>query len=577
MFDTLPKSALDALEWGPTDYQPYIDDLLGRTLNADNVDAFLRDWTRLSDLLSEVGSRLGVATTQNTADEDAKGRYVKFVETIFPPSQMAEQQLKEKLLASGLSPAGFEIPLRNMRLEVEIFRAENLPLMVEEQKLGVAFDEVMGAMTIQWEGQEIAMKEIEPVGNNPDRVLREAAWRASHGRFLQDRAKINELWGKFLGLRLQMAKNAGYKDYVTFRWKQMGRVDYTPDDCATFHAAIEEVAVPAAARIYEKRRQHLGVATLRPWDMNVDPTHPATILLDAQNRKPLRPFETVEEMDRKAVDIFGHVDPALGSYYTTMQKESLLDLAARKNKANTAYCTAYPLMQRPFVFMNATQIHDSVQTLLHEAGHAFHVFESVHLPYAQQRGTPIEMAEVASMSMELLAAPYLSETHGGYYSPADAARARIDHLEGMITFWPYMAVVDSFQLWVYRNPEVSADPAACDEQWGLLWDRFMRGIDWTDLDVFKLTGWHRKLHIHQIPFYYIEYGLAQLGAAQVWAGSLKDQAAAVASYRKALALGGSRPLPELYEAAGAKFSFDANTLHSMVDLIEETIGTLEKI
>jgi oligoendopeptidase F len=575
MFNTLPSNAVDALAWGVEKYQPFFEDLQARPLSAETVDQFLADWTKIGDLIGEVLSRLNVATTQDVTDEAAKAKFLGFIENALPVLMPLDQALKQKLLASKLEPAGFEIPLRNMRVEVEIFRESNIPLMVEERKLGTAFDEVTGAQTVQWNGQEIPLPQIYTEATQPDRAIREAAWRTAHSRYLDDRDGINNLWVSFLNLRQQMARNAGFDSYIEYRWKQMGRFDYSAKDCQSFHNAIEQVVVPAAARLYEKRRQTLGVSTLRPWDLGIDPTHPADIT--ALGDEPLRPFSTGDEMDAKAAAIFQHVDPALGDYYATMQREGLLDLANRKGKAPGGYCTTYPVARRPFIFMNAVGLHNDVQTLLHEAGHAFHAFEAMAQPYMQLRDVPIEFAEVASMSMEKLAAPYLTKNFGGYYTPAEAARARIEHLQGAITFWTYMAVVDAFQHWVYNNIEAAKDPANCDAAWGNLWNRFMVGVDWSGLEAERVTGWHRKLHIHQIPFYYVEYGLAQLGSVQVWANALRDQAGAVASYRKALALGGSVTLPKLFEVAGAKFAFDAETLAAAVTLVELVIEQLEQV
>jgi oligoendopeptidase F len=258
-----------------------------------------------------------------------------------------------------------------------------------------------------------------------------------------------------------------------------------------------------------------------------------------------------------------------------MRQNDMLDVPNRKNKRPGAFCTSLPHTGSPYIFMNAVGKRDDVRTLLHEAGHAFHNFETMqHLPYLPQRRYPIEFAEVASMAMELLAAPYLDSTHGGYYVTADAARDRIAHLEKIIFFWPYMAVVDGFQHWAYTSGDAPRDPAACDEKWAELWSRFIH-VDYTGLETERMTGWHRKQHIYNYPFYYVEYGLAQLGAVQVWANALSDQAGAVKRYREALALGGTRSIPELYAAAGAKFAFDAKTLGEAVGLIESTIERLE--
>jgi oligoendopeptidase F len=366
-------------------------------------------------------------------------------------------------------------------------------------------------------------------------------------------------------LRLKLAANAGQPDYRAYRWHQLLRFDYRPADCKSFHDAIEKVAVPAASRLYERRRQQLGLKTLRPWDLTVDPL----------GRAPLQPFKDISELKEKISNIFHHVHPELGAYFDTMIRENLLDLDNRKNKAPGGYCTGFNFVHRPFIFTNAVGIHNDVQTMLHEGGHSFHVFETAGLNYFAQLFAPTEFAEVASMSMELLATPYLTIDQGGFYSPADAARARIEQLEHLITFWPYMAVVDAFQHWVYENPQKAEKADQCDAEWGALWQRFMPGVDWSGLEDAMLTGWHRKLHIHTIPFYYVEYGMAQLGAIQVWSNALKDQASAVARYRKALSLGGTEALPRLYQAAGAKLAFDADTLDRAIQLIDTKIQEFE--
>jgi oligoendopeptidase F len=290
----------------------------------------------------------------------------------------------------------------------------------------------------------------------------------------------------------------------------------------------------------------------------------------------LKPFTTINELMRGTSSIFYHVDPVLGGYFDAMVMDGLTDLENRKNKAPGAYCTSYTSLRKPFVFVNAVGTHNDVATTLHESGHAFHVFETAKIPYIQQLAVPMEFAEVASTGMELLASPYLTKEFGGFYTEAEAARARIEHLEGMLLFWPFMAVVDAFQQWVYEHPRSSADPAACDKKWGQLWDRFIPGVDWSGLEKIKVTGWHRKLHIHQVPFYYVEYGLAQLGAVQIFGNARKEQVKAVADYRKALALGGMVTLPELFTTAGANFGFDAATLKNAVDLMELVIQELEQ-
>ncbi len=555
------------MTWPWEKIAPYYAELEKQSLSAANVKDWLADWSRLDEYLYETYSRLHVATTVDTTDQEAQKRFEAFLEDILPEAQKADHALKKKLVESGLEPEGFQIPLRDMRAEIEIFREANLPLEVEEQKLRNAYDQIIGAQTVEWHYREYTISQMRPFLQNPDRQVREEAWRLMTERQLRDRGPLTTIWQQLLDLRQQMAANADKPDYRAFRWQQMGRFDYTPDDCRAFHQAIEEVVVPAAAEILEKRRQRLGVERLRPWDLNVDPF----------SRPPLRPFRDVEELKAKTEAIFQYVDPQLGAYYHTMREENLLDLDNRKGKAPGGYCTSFPLSKRPFIFMNAVGVHDDVQTMLHESGHAFHAFESFALPYIHQREVPMEFAEVASMSMELLASPYLTHEHGGFYTPQEAARARIEHLERSILFWPYMAVVDAFQHWVYEHPDEAHDPAICDRIWGNLWDRFMPVTDWQGLEDAKVSGWMRKLHIFQHPFYYVEYGLAQLGAVQVWANALKDPRGAVAAYRKALALGGTVTLPELYAAAGAKFAMDAPTLRQAVDLMRRVIDELEAI
>ncbi|MCE9560038.1 MAG: M3 family oligoendopeptidase, partial [Armatimonadetes bacterium] len=488
------------------------------------------------------------------------------LDEIFPHQTVADNKVKNKLIDSGLSLPEIEVSLKKIRAEAEVFTPLNVDLAGEEAKLGMEFDKIMGSQTVNWEGDEITLSRLAQQYQNDDRAIREKAWRLDMARRHQDRAAMNELWGRFLANRLQQADNLGLEqDYRAMLWKQKHRFDYDANDCKSFHAAIEQVVVPAAERIYEKRRKRLGLDTLRPWDL--DASFPGDT--------PLKPFDDVAVMNERAKRILHNVDPELGEMYLTMDREGLLDLDNRKNKAPGGYCTEFAVVQRPFIFMNAVGSHRDVQTLLHEAGHAFHVFESAHLPYLIQGNYGSEVAEVASMSMELLSAPYFEESKGGYYSTRDAARARIEHLEKLILFWPYMAVVDAFQHWVYENPSLAADAANCDAAWTKEWNRFMKGVDWSGLEDIAATGWHRKLHIFQVPLYYVEYGLAQLGAIQVWSNSLTDPAKATRQYRDALALGGTASIPDFFRTAGAKFAFDAGTVGAAVKLCEDTIAELE--
>ena len=565
MFKSLGKSPQELLTWDWPDYEPYAKDLVARELNAESIDPWLHDWSRFDEVLMEVFNRLSLATTQNTADKEAEKRYTNFVDNIYPAMLEVEQQLKVKLLESNLEPRGFEIPLRDYKVDASIFRDENLPLLSEEARLNLEYDQIVGKQTVEWDDKEITPTQLRPVYQEQERDRREQAWRKMTACFLSDRQSLNDLWIRLFDLRTRLAANAGEPEFRSYAWKLRHRHDYTPQDCITFQNAIEEVVVPVAERIYARRKERLGLDRLRPWDLEVD-----SFKLPA-----LHPYQSIDELKAKTARIFEHVDPDLGNHFKTMIREELLDLDNRMNKAPGGYCTFFPITRRPFIFANAVGIHDDVQTLLHESGHAFHVFEFSHIPLMQLLDPPMEFNEVASMSMEFLGGPYLAADQGGFYSPIDAARAFRDHLETSILFWPYMAVVDGFQHWAYTNPQKGADPAACDAAWDSLWQRFMKGVDWSGLEQERMTGWHRKLHIFQVPFYYVEYGLAQLGAGQVWRNSLQDPHKAVADYRTALSLGGTVGLPALFQAAGARFSFEAGPLREVVTLMEEKLEELE--
>jgi oligoendopeptidase F len=480
----------------------------------------------------------------------------------------ADQRIKEHLLSSGLNPPpGFEIPLRDMQADAELFCAGNLELATEEQRLVNAYNRIVGAQTAEWEGQEVTLYELEARLQDPDRATRERAWRLRVERQLADRGAIDALWADLVALRHQMARNAGFADYRAFRWRQLHRFDYTAEDCLRFHQAIQAVAVPAAGRIYERYRRGLGVAMLRPWDLEADPL----------GRLPLEPFRDAEELERKAAAIFWRIDPQLGAHFDVMRQERLLDLDNRRDKAPHGWCATFPLTRRPFIFMNAVGWQRDVVMLLHEAGHAFHVFEMADLPYVHQLDVPAEFLEVASMSLELLAGPYLAASEGGFYSEQDAARARVKHLEdAVIVSWPYIAAMDAFQHWVYTNTGAARDGATSGAKWAEIWLRFMPSVEWRGLGDALRVSWQAIPHFFGWPLSGIEYGIAQLGAVQVWRNALGDRADALARYRRALSLGGTVPLPRLYEVAGAQLVFDANALGEAVALMEDTVAALQQ-
>jgi len=328
MLDSLPETTEKFMLWPWSKIEPYFNDLALRPIEDAGIAGWLADWTTLSQLVSETYQRLYVATTVDTTDRQAELRYQAFLDGIFPLAQAANQKIKEKFLASGLEPDGFTVPLRNMRAETELFREANLPLISEEKKLSTEYDRIKGNQTVDWQGRELTIMQLLPVYQDPDRVVRESAWRMAAARQLTDRQAINDLWHKLMDVRKQLASNAGRADYREYRWQEMLRFDYTSQDCVRFHQAIEAVVVPAAERIYEKRRKQLGIESLRPWDLNVDPL----------GRPSLRPFKDVAQLEETTARVFNHVDPMLGDYFEVMRREKLLDLDNRKGKAPGGYC-----------------------------------------------------------------------------------------------------------------------------------------------------------------------------------------------------------------------------------------------
>jgi oligoendopeptidase F len=375
---------------------------------------------------------------------------------------------------------------------------------------------------------------------------------------LVDRDTLDDLFDRMVALRQEIAHEAGFPSFTEYAYRVRERFDYGVAEAEAFQDAIEKVVVPLARRIQEERRQALGVPALKPWDLSVDPL----------GRPPLRPFSDVEKLAEGAQAIFSDVDPELGAQFAYLRSNGLLDLANRKGKAPGGYQTTLEDDRLPFIFMNAVGVDGDVRTLLHEGGHAFHALASRGEPLASYRESPIEFCEVASMSMELLGARDLKL----FYDEADSNRSYRQLLEGIVTILPWIATVDAFQHWVYAHPgQTRLERRAA---WVALLDRFGGSVDWSGHEDARSNGWHRQLHIFLYPFYYIEYGIAQLGALQIWRRSLIDRAGAVADYRKALAIGGARPLPQLFEAAGAKFEFSEASLGPLMDAIGKELDQL---
>jgi oligoendopeptidase F len=551
------------------DIEPHYERLAERPL--DDVETWLRDWSRLNEILFEAQALAHVAYTGDARDPAAEEAHLRFSGTIAPRAREQEVRLGRRLLATGDTPEGLEMFVRRLRNQDRIFRERNVPLFAELQTHVSAWQKLAAGLSAEWDGAQVALPALRVHEASPDRTERERAYRLHTGAFAARRDDVADIFDRLYALRQQVAANAGFENYRDYAHAEKNRFDYAPADCERFHDAVERVVVPAVRRRNERRARLMGLDALRPWD-GIDAMFGAA---DPLGRPPLRPFADGGAMAAAAERIFARVDPVLGARFRLMREEGLLDLDSRPGKVPGGYCTALTFRRRPFISMNATGLDADVRTLVHEAGHAFHGFETfLTHPLAFVRHAGHEMAEVASMSMELLAAPYLAEDAGGYLDPEDLRRARTQHLEVILQGLVHVATIDGLQQWIYTSGE-GHDRDARDRAWLRLRERFDVGVDWTGLEDLRVARWLAQPHPVGNAFYYIEYGIAQLGALQVWRNALRDQSGAVAAYRRALALGGSRPLPELFATAGARLVFDAETVGELVELVEDQLQALD--
>jgi oligoendopeptidase F len=541
------------------DVAPYFDDLAARPLEPGVIAEWLRNWSRLEELVTEAAARAMIAYTVETGNQEKEADHLRFSTEVLPRMEERSVELARRLLESGYSTPALTTTLTRFRTQIEIFRDENVPIFAELEEHSARYQRITGSMMVEWDGVERPLPQLQPFLKSPDRAVRERAFRAASRPYIQKRDELSGLFNRMYELRGQAARNAGFANFRDYIFPAKFRFDYTPEDCERFHEAIERAVAPAVERVLEARRQRLGVDVLRPWDLAVDP----------YRDRPLRPFADAAELVRKARQVFQRVDPALGGEFQTMIDEGLLDLESRKGKAPGGYCETLHFHGRPFIFMNAVGLVEDVMTLLHEAGHAFHAFAAHSLPLIWQRHPGSEAAELASMSMEFLAAPHLTQP-AGYFDSDDARRAWLEHLEDVLISLAHIASVDAFQTWIYTSGQ-GGDPIARDQAWLRLRSRFERGVDWSGLEQERVARWYRQLHIFMYPFYYIEYGIAQIGALQVWRNSLSDPRDAVTRYRKALALGAVHSLPEIYRTAGARLTFDAEAIGELVQLVETHI------
>jgi oligoendopeptidase F len=551
----------DTIDLGDWDQiKPLLDDLEHRSIKtAPELEQWLLDNSELGAAIGEEAAVRRIRMTCDTENEEYRKAYFHFVENILPKLKEYGHRLNVKYVQS---PARDSLPRpryfvydRSTVNQVEIFREENIPLITETIKLSQKYQVISGAQTVHFDGREQTLQQMAKYLEEPDRSIRQSAWEKSEERRLQDREALNELYDQLIALRQKIAQNAGFANYRDYVFKAFERFDYTPQECFRYHEAVEKYIVPLMRELQKKRQRELGLTELRPWDLAVDP----------QGRPPLRPFQKAQELIAGCQEIFSRLDSELGAQFRRMAELNLFDLESRKGKAPGGYQATLTERRLPFIFMNAVGRNADLRTMLHESGHAFHTMATRHESLLSYRHAPTEFSEVASMGMELLSKPYLTV----FYSPEEAERSAREHLEGIVNLLPWVATIDAFQHWVYTHPGHSV--AEREAYWLELRRRFGGIESWAGYEEAQRNFWQRQLHLYLHPFYYIEYGIAQLGALQLYARAKRDPQEALLAYKRALALGGSRPLPELFAAAGLTFDFGEKAVSQAAELLRSEL------
>jgi oligoendopeptidase F len=554
----VPKN-LDFDDW--KQLEPLFDELEKNAKTRD-LRAWLQDWSEFESAWNEESSRRYVAMTCDTENAEKEKKYLHLETVIGPLGKPRWQTLKKLYLdhpkRKSLPKNVYGVMDRFIANEFELYREANIALEAKDAELRQKYQKTMGAMTVTYDGKEQTLQQVARHLEENDRARRQEVWELISKRRLQDHDALEDLYDEMIKLRTTVGRNAGFKDYRDYTFQARGRFDYTPQHCFDFHRANEKAVVPALRRRHERRRQKLGVEPLRPWDLAVDP----------EGRAPLRPFKSMKQLMDGCGRIFKKVHPDFAKMFDYIRSKDYLDLDSRKGKAPGGYQTVFEVERVPFIFSNSAGLHGDVETLLHEGGHSFHSLQCRHHEPRFNRDYPTEFAEVASMGMELLGQPYLEE----FYSKKDADRARAHHLEGLLSTYAWVATIDAFQHWVYTDP----DHSRVDRRraWLDLRQRLGGAEDWSGYEDAKAYNWHRQLHLFTVPFYYIEYGIAQTGALQVWRNAKKSRKSAIAKYRAGESLGWTRPLPDLFKASGLKFDFSEKTIGP---LVKAALADLEKL
>ena len=545
--------------------EPYFKDLIDRAItDKTSLEQWLKDMSELEAAVSEDACWRQIKMTCDTENKTLEEAFNFFCMEIQPRIQPLQDALNKKLIAEPLlkelEPEKYHTYLRSIRKSIELFREENIPLQAEMAVSQQQFGQITGAMMVTVNGEEYTLQQAAKFLENADRNLREEVYRKIQDRRLQDTAKLDELYDKLVGLRNKEAQNAGFENYRDYRFKELGRFDYTKEDCYKFHAAVKLHVLPLVNEIYQKKKEKLGLETLRPWDMDAEP----------EGTKPLRPFTTGDDLLKKSIACFEKLRPFFGQCLQKMQELNHLDLESRKGKAPGGYNCPLAESGAPFIFMNAAGQMNDVTTMLHEGGHAVHSFLAHPLPLSGFKEYPMEIAEVASMAMELFT---MDHWESFFDNAADLKRAKEHQLERVITIFPWIAVIDKFQHWIYEHPVHTHQERTA--AWVATLTEFQDDvIDYSGLETYRSNAWQRQLHLFEVPFYYIEYGIAQLGAIGMWMQYKNNPQQALDNYCNALALGATKTLPELYKTAGLAFDFSPEKIKVLMDFVKKEMDKI---
>src|SRR5688500_184521 len=543
--------------------KPFFDNLLERKI--DSVDD-LRNWfydrSELESVISEDLAWRYINMTCYTENDSYRKSYQDFIENIQPQIAPVSDKLNKKAAGSVFlnelaNVEGYDLMIRSIKKEIEIFREENVPLFTQISTDAQRYQQISGAMTVEVNGKELTLQQASVFLMSTDRKLREEVYNKVTNRRLQDRETLDNLFSTLVDLRHRVSVNAGFKNFRDYMFKALGRFDYTPQDCFDFHDAIEHEVVPILNEFSKERKTALDVSTLRPWDKAVDP----------QGREALKPFTNGKELTEKTIEVFRRLDPFLGRCLEIMKEMGHLDLESRKGKAPGGY--NYPLSEIgvPFIFMNATSTLRDMVTIMHEGGHAIHNFLTRDLELNDFKSTPSEVAELASMSMELISMDHWDVF---FTDPSELKRAKREHLEDLIETLPWVATIDRYQHWLYENPTHSEEERK--ENWNKIFDQFADTVtDWSGLQKAKDYLWQKQLHLYEVPFYYIEYGMAQLGAIAVWRNFRQNPTKGLQGYQNALKLGYMKSIPEIYKAANIKFDFSRGYIKELMNFVREEL------